>query len=58
MNTFETIFIPINKKLDGLHVAVSTVNEIDYLISWSYKHLANVNREKKIISINLQYNYF
>ena len=46
-----------NKKLDALHVAVSTVNKIDYLVSWNYKHLANVNREKKIIAINLQYNY-
>jgi len=49
--------IPINKKLDALHAAVSTVNKIDYLVSWNYKHLANVNREKKIIAINLQYNY-
>lgn len=49
--------IPINKKLDALHVAVSTVNEIDYLVSWNYKHLANVNREKKIVEINFQHNY-
>jgi len=43
--------------LDALHVAISTVNKIDYLVSWNYKHLANVNREKNIIAINLQYNY-
>ena len=49
--------IPVNKKLDSLHVAVSTVNKIDYLVSWNYKHLANINREKKIIAVNLQNNY-
>jgi hypothetical protein len=49
--------IPVNKKLDALHIAVSTIQEMDYLISWNYKHLANVTREKKIASINHTYNY-
>jgi predicted nucleic acid-binding protein len=49
--------IPKNKKLDALHIAVSVVNKIDYLVSWNYKHLANVNREKKVISLNMQLNY-
>jgi predicted nucleic acid-binding protein len=49
--------IPVTKKLDALHIAVSTVNKIDYLVSWNYKHLANVNREKRIFAVNLQYNY-
>ena len=43
--------------MDALHVAFCTVNKIDYLVSWNYKHLANVNREKKITAINIQYNY-
>jgi hypothetical protein len=49
--------IPKNKKINALHVALCTVNKIDYLVSWNYRHLANVNREKKIISINIQHNY-
>jgi predicted nucleic acid-binding protein len=49
--------IPANKKLDALHIAVSTVYKIDYLVSWNYKHLANVNREKRIFAVNLQNNY-
>jgi predicted nucleic acid-binding protein len=49
--------IPANKKLDALHIAVSTVSDINFLVSWNYKHLANVNREKKIIAVNIQYNY-
>jgi predicted nucleic acid-binding protein len=49
--------IPKNKKMDALHVALCTVTKMDYLVSWNYKHLANVNREKKVISINMQYNY-
>lgn len=49
--------IPLNKKLDALHIAVSTVHKMDYLVSWNYKHLANINKEKKIFAVNLQYNY-
>jgi predicted nucleic acid-binding protein len=39
--------IPPKKLLDALHVATCTVHRIDYLVSWNYKHLANVNREQK-----------
>ncbi len=51
--------IPASKKMDALHVASCVLLEIDYLVSWNYKHLANVNREKKIQLINqlLNYNY-
>jgi predicted nucleic acid-binding protein len=49
--------IPKTKKMDALHVALCTINKIDYLVSWNYRHLANVNREKRIIAINIQHNY-
>lgn len=49
--------IPKNKKMDALHVALCMVSKIDYLVSWNYKHLANVIREKKINAINIQNNY-
>lgn len=51
--------IPASKKMDALHVATCVLLEIDFLVSWNYKHLANVNREKKILLINqsLNYNY-
>jgi hypothetical protein len=39
-------------------VAVFVCLKIDYLVSWNYKHLANVNREKRILSANYQHNYF
>lgn len=51
--------VPASKKMDALHVATCVLLEIDYLVSWNYKHLANVNREKKFQLINqsLNYNY-
>ena len=49
--------IPEKKKFDALHVACAVIHNIDYLVSWNYKHLANVNRERKIASVNLNNNY-
>ena len=49
--------IPEKKRFDALHVACSVIHHIDYLVSWNYKHLANVNRERKITALNLANNY-
>jgi predicted nucleic acid-binding protein len=50
--------IPVRKIMDALHVAVCTVYGINILVSWNFKHLANINREYKIRSVNFQNNYF
>lgn len=49
--------IPAKKRLDALHVACCVIYKIDYLVSWNYKHLANVNKEKQILSLNFIHNY-
>lgn len=33
--------VPANKPADAAHLAIATVHEIDYLITWNYAHLAN-----------------
>lgn len=40
-----------------MHIAACVVKEIDYLISWNYKHMANVNQEHKIKLLNLELGY-
>lgn len=51
--------IPKKKTADSLHMAYSTVFQMDILPSWNFKHLANINKEQKIIILNktLGYNY-
>ena len=51
--------IPEKKLADSLHIAYSTVFQMDILLSWNYKHLANINKEQQIIIHNktLGYNY-
>jgi len=49
--------LPLRSLEDATHAAVATVNNINYLVSWNLKHLANINRKKKISSINIKYGY-
>lgn len=50
--------IPKNKVMDALHIAVCTVYGIPVLVSWNYRHLANINKEHKVKIVNYQNNYF
>jgi hypothetical protein len=51
--------IPDKKIADAFHIAYSTVFEMDILLSWNFKHLANINKEQKILIVNKLngYNY-
>jgi len=50
--------IPDKAVNDSQHAAIATFYEIDALISWNLKHLANLNRMEKINGINLKEGYF
>ena len=50
--------IPAKKIFDTLHVAVSTIYQMHFLVSWNYKHLANIYREQKIRQVNIANHYF
>lgn len=42
---------------DSRHAAIATVYEMDALISWNLKHLANLRRMEMINGINLKQGY-
>jgi len=42
---------------DSIHAAAATVYEMDALISWNLKHLANLRRKEKINGVNLLEGY-
>ena len=44
--------IPVRQRDDAFHVAYATVFAMDILLSWNFKHLANVRRESLIAEIN------
>jgi predicted nucleic acid-binding protein len=49
--------LPEKSIADSLHAAIATVSEMDALISWNLKHLANLKRMTKINEINLTEGY-
>ena len=42
---------------DCLHIALATVNRADYLISWNFKHIVNVNKIRGYNAINIKNGY-
>lgn len=44
--------IPLQKKEDALHIALATIHEMDILLSWNFKHLANIRKQIAINAIN------
>jgi hypothetical protein len=42
---------------DALHVAVCTVTRANFLVSWNFRHLANVHRETGFNGVNLLNGY-
>ena len=42
---------------DARHVATCTVSQIDFLVSWNFRHMVNVQRETGFNAVNLLQGY-
>lgn len=42
---------------DAYHIAIASVNRIDCLVSWNFKHIVNYDKIKLFNSINLKLGY-
>lgn len=42
---------------DAYHIALASVNRLDCLISWNFKHIANFDKINLFNSINLRLGY-
>jgi len=42
---------------DAYHIALATVNRIDCLVSWNFKHIVNYDKIKMFNSINMRCGY-
>ena len=57
-NYLDSEIIPRKNIADAFHVAYSTVFQMDILLSWNFKHLANINKEQKILIVNKINGYY
>jgi len=39
---------------DCLHIALATINRADFLISWNFKHIVNIDRIRGYNSVNIK----
>ncbi|MCK4613473.1 MAG: PIN domain-containing protein [Thermoplasmata archaeon] len=49
--------IPRKELNDAIHLASSTINEIDVLVSWNFRHLVKRKTRIMVNLINTRYNY-
>lgn len=42
---------------DAYHIAIASVNRLDCLVSWNFKHIVNFDKIKMFNSINLKLGY-
>jgi predicted nucleic acid-binding protein len=45
--------LPEKSLADAFHVAYATFYKMDALLSWNFKHLANLGRRRKLVEVNL-----
>ncbi|MBI4646788.1 MAG: type II toxin-antitoxin system VapC family toxin [Bacteroidia bacterium] len=42
---------------DCLHIALATINRVDILVSWNFKHIVNIGKIRGYNSVNLKLGY-
>ena len=48
----------VNTSMDDCrHIACATINKVDYLVSWNFKHIVNVFRIRGYNAINIKNGY-
>jgi len=57
-NYIKNGIIPPKKIADSLHIAYTTLFQMDILLSWNFQHLANINKEQKVITLNRTLGYY
>jgi len=49
--------IPQRYRDDARHVAIAVVHDLDYIVSWNYKHMVNISVRRLINSANIRMGY-
>jgi len=42
---------------DARHIAIASVERVDVLVSWNFKHIVNINRIHLLNSVNIKLGY-
>lgn len=45
--------IPATAENDARHIAIASVNDVRIVVSWNFRHMVNIERKRRINSVNL-----
>ena len=46
-----------SKLADAQHIAIATINKVDLIVSWNFRHHVNINRIRGFNAVNLKMGY-
>ena len=49
--------IPKKSRDDARHIAVAVINNMDVIITWNCRHMANIEKKRRINAINMMLGY-
>ena len=49
--------LPAKADVDAVHIAAATIHNMDYLLTWNCKHIANAQIQRKLAEISLDFGY-
>ncbi len=49
--------LPAKADIDAIHIAAATIHNMDYLLTWNCKHIANAQIQRKLAEISLDFGY-
>ena len=53
----ETGIIPKKYQEDAFHIAIASVNNLDAIISWNFKHMVKLKTKKEVVGVNILMGY-
>lgn len=45
--------IPTQAENDARHIAIASINDVRIVVSWNFRHMVNIERKRRINSVNL-----
>jgi hypothetical protein len=49
--------IPVKYRYDGLHIAIATINDLNYVFSLNFRHINKIKTKTMTSSINIREGY-
>jgi predicted nucleic acid-binding protein len=46
--------IPADAENDARHIAIAALNDIPVVVSWNFRHMVNIERKRRINSVNVR----